>query len=97
MKKTYNYTRKESNGNTRWLMSIDGQNVQVFCNGESRTYTIPEKILKTNRNYEYVYIFVEGGKVYQFKFEVNKFLVGDIFDAEGEHLDTLASFVFGED
>jgi hypothetical protein len=95
MKKTYNYTRKGTN--VRWLMSIDGQNVQIFCDGESRTYNIPEKILKTRRNYEYVYIYVEGKKVYQFKFEDDKLIVGDIFDLEGEHLDTFASQVFGED
>lgn len=76
---------------------MNGQEIQVFCDGESRRYTISEKISKTNRNYEYLYIFVEGGKVYQFKFEENKFLVGDVFHAEGEHLDSFACHVFGED
>jgi len=93
MKKTFHYT----NSNVRWLMSIDGQNVQVFCDGESRTYTIPEKINRVEQNDEYVFIYVEGGNYYQFKFEVDKFLVGDIYDENDEFVDSFASFVFGED
>jgi len=78
-------------------MSINGQIVEVFCDGESRTYIIPEMIVKTEKKLEYVFIYTENNKQYQFKFEEDKFLVGDIFDMNGEHLDTFASHVFGED
>jgi hypothetical protein len=78
-------------------MSVNGQNVQVFCDGESRTYTIPEKIIDAKPRNEYVIINVEGGKYYQFKFEVDKFLVGDIYDENDEFVDSFASYVFGED
>jgi len=82
----------------RWLMTIGFDNViTVTCNGETRTYTIPEKIVKVEHNTEYVYLYVEGNIFYQFKFEEEYFLVGDIFTNKGEHLDSFASFVFGED
>ena len=81
----------------RWIMTIGFDNeVTVIGNGEKRTYTIPEKILKIQHDTEYVFLYVEGYKFYQFKFEINNFLVGDIFKNNGEHLDTFASHVFGE-
>lgn len=82
----------------RWLMSIDSENVvTVTCYGETRTYKIPERITKIEHDTEYVFIYVEGNKFYQFKFEEGNFLVGDIFTVEGEHIDSFASHVFGED
>jgi len=93
MKKTFTYI----NSDTRWLLLLDGQNVQVFCNGESRTYTIPEPVISFNVGVEYFFINVEGKKFYQFKFEVDKFLVADIFTNDGKHLGEFASHVFGEE
>ena len=88
----------EGFNNERWLMSISFDNViTVTCNGEKGTYNIPEKIIKIEHDTEYVFIYVEGKKYYQFKFEIDYFLVGDIFTTDGEHLDTFASHVFGED
>jgi len=82
----------------RWLMTIGFDNeIQVFCNGESRMYSIPEPITRIEHDTEYVFLYVEGGKFYQFKFEVNNFLVADIFTNEGEHMDDFASHVFNED
>jgi len=82
----------------RWLMNIGFNNeIKVICNGEMRTYTIPENITKIEHETEYVFIYVEDNKFYQFKFEEGNFLVGDIFENDGEHLDSFASFVFGED
>lgn len=82
----------------RWLMTVGFDNeVVITCNGETRTYTIPEKIVKIQHDTEYVFLYVEGKKFYQFKFEENNFLVGDIFTNDGEHLDSFSCYVFGED
>ena len=98
MKDQHTYTDKASyiDSDVRWLLALDDQNVQVFCDGESRMYTIPEPVTDFKVEDEYVFIYVEG-KYYQFKFEFDKFLVGDIFDNEGNHLDTFAHHVFGEE
>ncbi len=98
MKDQHTYTDKASYADTdvRWLLALDGQNVQVFCDGESRTYDIPEKITDFKVEDEYCFIHVEG-RFYQFKFELDKFLVGDIYSEDGEFLDTFANHVFGED
>ena len=97
MKDQHTYTDKASymDSDVRWLLALDGQNVQVFCDGESRMYDIPEKIIDFKVEDEYCFIYVEG-KYYQFKFETDKFLVGDIFTNEGEHLDAFACHTFGE-
>ena len=82
----------------RWLMTIGFNNIiTVTCNGETRKYRIEEPVTKIEHDTEYVYLYVEGKKFYQFKFEVDNFLVGDIFTNEGEHLNTFASHVFGEE
>ena len=99
MKDQHTYVDKASymDSDVRWLLALDDQNVQVFCDGESRMYTIPEPVTAFQVEDEYVFIYVEGGNYYQFKFECDKFLVGDVFDKEGNHLNDFACHVFGED
>ena len=100
MKDQHAYIDKASymDSDVRWLLSLDGQEVQVFCDGESRMYDIPEKIIDFKVEDEYCFVYVEGGKFYQFKFEEDKFLVGDVFrTSTGEPLDSFACHVFGED
>ena len=96
MEQIYAYTEKESN--IRWLLSLDGQNVEVFCDGESRTYTIPnvDTVIDMKTEDNYVFIYIKGGNYFQFKFEINKLLVGDIFNKNDEFLDTFALHTFGE-
>jgi len=98
MKDQHTYTDKASymDSDVRWLLALDGQQVQVFCDGESRTYDIPEKIIDFKVEDEYCFIYVEGEKYYQFKFEEDMFLVGDVFTNDGEHLDAFACHTFGE-
>jgi len=81
-----------------WRMSItfDGE-VTVTKDDESRMYSIPEPITRIEHDTEYVFLYVESKKFYQFKFEVDEFLVGDIFQEDGEHIDSFASHVFNED
>lgn len=98
MELDYNYV----DGSTRWLLSIkkDEYNIKniitVTCNGESREYSIVGKIVDTSSTGEYVYVDTDEYR-YQFKFEVDDFLVGDIFDKSGEFYDSFASHVFGEE
>jgi len=95
MKKTKQFTYVR--GNERWIMSITPKGlVTVVCNGEQREYDIVEPIINVWQENEYVYIHVGFDNVYQFKFEENFFLVGDIYK-EGEFVDSFASHVFGED
>jgi len=96
MEQKHNTHAYVDNG-VRWLLSQYEQTVRIFCDGESRVYDIPEKVVDFKCENEYVYIHVEGGNFYQFKFEVSKFLVGDIFDKDNEFVDSFASHVFGED
>jgi hypothetical protein len=82
----------------------DGWEVVVNSNGEvvvtkcreSREYTIPEEIKSIEATGEYIYVNVEG-KFYQFKLEMDNFLVGDIFDTDGELIEEYACHVFGEE
>jgi hypothetical protein len=99
MKAQHAYEDRASyiNHNVRWLLALNDQNVQVFCDGESRLYSIPEPVIDFKVEDEYVFIYVEGGNYYQFKFECDRFLVGDIFDKDGNHLDCFACHTFGEE
>lgn len=101
MKESHAYEDRASymDSNVRWLLALDGQNVQVFCNGESRTYKIPEPVIDFKVEDEYVFIYVKDKvkKFYQFKFESDKFLVGDIYDKNEEFLDSFACHTFGEE
>ena len=86
------------NGTDKWIMSVypDGE-VCVTCNGETRYYDVDTPILDVRHEDEYVHVDVEGGKTYQFKFEADSFLVGDIYrTSTGEMQDTFACHVFGE-
>jgi hypothetical protein len=71
--------------------------VDVFCCYEQRGYQIPDRITKVEQEQEYIFIYVENGDYYQFKFEEGNFLVGDLFNNQGEFLECFASHVFGEE
>jgi len=98
MKDSHAYTDHASymDYDVRWLLNLNEQEVQVFCNGISRMYTIPEPVLDFKVEDEYVFIYVQD-KYYQFKFEEGMFFVGDIFTNDGEHIDTYACHAFDED
>jgi hypothetical protein len=94
MTTSFNYTAADG---TRWVLSVDKWTVTVFCDGESREYNLVEVPVKTEHKEEYVYLTHADGSIRQFKFEHDKFLVGDVFDAEGAFVDTFACHVFGID
>jgi len=92
-KKTISFER----GTERWLMTVQTDStVLVTCNGETRVYDIDRPIQKVVHEEEYVYIYTDLN-IYQFKFEVDNFLVGDILDFDFEFLDDYACHVFNED
>ena len=82
-----------------WKMIIqsDGQ-VEITKSNETRVYNIPEDIRDIVEEDNYVFIYVDDSEIkfYQFKFELDNFLVGDSFDLENEFLDSFACHVFGE-
>ena len=106
MKDQHSYIDRASyaDSNVRWLLNVsrEEQQVQVFCDGESRIYDIPEKIIDFKVEDEYCFIYVDDGvegegRFYQFKFETDKFLVGDIYrTSTGDFIDTFACHTFGE-
>jgi len=83
----------------RWLLVLDGQTVQVFCNGLSRTYDIAEPVtdFKVEDNYVFIYVRHSDVKFYQFKFESDMFFVGDIFDTDDEFIGEFACHSFSDD
>lgn len=84
----------------RWVFQLFGNTVKVFCQGERREYTIDGEIFSTEQNDQYITIHTKvDGETFlnQFKFEDNFFLVGDVFYLNGEHKESFASHVFGED
>lgn len=99
MKEQHTYEDRASymDMNVRWLLTLDNQSVQVFCNGLSRTYDIPEPVTDFKVEDQYVHIYVKGGNYYQFKFETDMFFVGDIFDAQDEFVDSFACHSFSDD
>jgi hypothetical protein len=81
-----------------WLMEVyDDNNIIVTRSGESREYHLPGEIKKINQESEYVLFKMGNNHTYQFKFEYNDFLVGDIIDGDGDHVGEFAMHVFGED
>jgi len=88
----------ESNG-IRWLLALEDQQVQVFCDGMMRSYDIAETVTEFKADNDYVYIYVRHPEVkfYQFKFEADRFLVADVFDTEDQHIGEFACHVFGDE
>ena len=82
--------------NVRWSATLGFDNIlTVECKDETREYQL-EPIIKIEHENEYLLLYMKDNSYYQFKFEDNLFFVGDIFDVDGEHLDTFASYVFDE-
>ena len=87
----------------QWTMIINTDNNTVEVSNDNtnpdytRVYDIPGTIKAVERTNEYVLIWLDDSYHYQFKFEDNEMLVGDLFDENGEEVDMVACFVFGED
>lgn len=82
-----------------WQLDYDAVNgeISVTKDEETRVYDYKRPVESVIHRGEY--LMLVGAKEYlQFKFEVDNFLVGDIFDAKtDEHVREFASHVFGED
>jgi hypothetical protein len=81
-----------------WTATFENKILTITKDGESREYTIgePTNGIEYKKGEEYFYIRAKY-YYYQFKFEVDNFFVGDIFDNDGEFMDSFASHVFGEE
>lgn len=81
-----------------WKLVIDFNNqLTVTYNGQNRIYDLEYNISKIKNELDYVYLEIEGGGFYQFKFEIGSFFVGDLFDKDGTHMDSVACHVFDEE
>jgi hypothetical protein len=90
-----NIEYKDLQGNNWHLMTND-TSIEIKCNREARTYEI-DNIIKVEHDHEYIFLYEYGTKCfYQVKFEEDKFLVIDKFNADGEHIENIGSHVFGE-
>ena len=92
MKKTFSY----QNGIERWLLSIDNNKITVTNSGESRLYKLDE-ICHVNQQDEYITITHPDNSFTQIKFEVDNFLVLDLYDKDSEFIESIGSHVFGEE
>jgi len=101
MKAQHAYTDRASymESDVRWLLVLDDQTVQVFCNGMSRIYDIaePVKDFKVEDNYVFIYVDAPDVSYYQFKFEEDMFFVGDKFDADDEHVSEFGCWAFSDE
>ena len=86
-------TRLEYDG---WKLMVNFETIIIQKNGEYRTYDINDiEEVKTEKEYpEYVYLHRADGSYYQVKFDVDNFLVIDLFDKDNEFIDSIGSYVF---
>lgn len=82
-----------------WQLEITSPTTIVVTKlGESREYNVAT-IVEVNQDEdmeEYVYLTHPDNAFTQVKFEVDNFLVIDLFNVVGEHLMGIGSHVFGE-
>jgi|TARA_R110000822_G_scaffold213107_11_gene348474 hypothetical protein len=69
--------------------------IRVNRKGEDRLYAIGN-ISRIEQQAEYVFLYLTNGGFIQVKFEVSDFLVIDEFDENGEFVDSVGNWVFGE-
>ena len=100
MSKNCSYTSFVLNNSTieyqGWKVKVTQNLLTVEKCDEIRIYDLPDFETMVHDE-EYIYITLKDGTLYQYKMEEDDFFVGDKFDLEGEHIDTLACHVFGED
>ena len=79
-----------------WDVVIEGNLLTVTKKGESREYDLPD-YTKVEQEGEYIFITLPNGNCQQYKMEFDDFFVGDLYDSDGEFIDSIASHVFGEE
>ncbi len=76
-----------------WELIVNHESILVQKNGEHRIYDL-ENIQETIHEDEYVTLRMGDGGFYQVKFEEDNFLVIDLYDNEGDFIDTIGNHVF---
>ena len=93
IQKTIKYLDLENN---QWVVDINANSVDITLNNETSSYEITN-IVKIEHDNEYLFLYEPDSKnFYQIKFESNRFVVIDKFTQDGEHIDTIGSYIFGE-
>ena len=85
-----------TNVDGEWNVVVSNNELCVTKDGESRIYNLDE-IESVEHDEEYITLHCENENYYVVKLEENNFLVIDLYDEYGEHLDEIGCFVFGED
>lgn len=82
-----------------WRAELRGKVLTISKDGEQRTYSIRQKNngIEHDKAFPEYFMIKTDGFNYHFKFEVDNFFVGDKFSKDGEHIDSFASHVFGEE
>ena len=81
----------------RWVLSVLFDNsIAVVCNGERRVYKLDD-IVHIEHHIEYVTLTHPDNTFTQVKFEIDNFLVIDLFNKDSEHIESIGCHVFGED
>lgn len=79
-----------------WELTLtNATTILITKDGESREYTVAPVVRKSTIE-EYVFLYHKGGDFTQVNFEEDNFLVIDLFDKDGEFIDSLGWHVFGE-
>jgi hypothetical protein len=88
-----------------WSMDIMTDNIILITfdpkgdefGAGQREYVIPEDIVSIEHNAEYVNLTLKDGGVFQFKFEIDGAFIGDMYNSDGEFIDTFACHSFWDD
>ena len=76
-----------------WKVEIKSSLIIFEKNAKLREYDLP-KWKNVEHKDEYIFITLKDDSLIQFKMEFEDFLIGDLFDEEGEHLDSIACYQF---
>lgn len=85
-----------------WVLYVDNttSTIEVIKDEETRFYDIKGPIVDSKQDEElkmYIDVHVKNGNFYQFKFDENNALIGDIYDKNSKFIDTFGCYYFGED
>jgi hypothetical protein len=80
-----------------WIVEVNNHTISFTKgNHKTREYDLMEWSDLTIKD-NYIYLKNIDSTESQFKLEEGEFIVGDLFDKYGEHIDTLACWVFSEE
>ena len=86
---------KHTNQDGDWFVIINYDSICVNKDHEIRIYDF-DITDKYEHEGDYLFLYAEDESFYQVKFEEGNFLVIDLFDKDGEFIESIGSHVFEE-